>query len=496
MKQHLLRILMIELAVSAVYLRVTPAHFCSFDDYADAHRAAFEDTQEPSRMFTTTHFNTPKYRPFERVLIWGFWQAGGGSPVAFRIRNLGFHLVTVASLYGSAFLIFQSAPLAAGAALLYGLHPLANQAVNGAMWSISPTYGLLMASFFLFLLALYDQRHWKRWLGLSLVTVFVNLFIYEAIIVVFGFLYVFLILWWWQGRPIPKALPRILVGATAVCILALWIVRQLFVAIPPPVVTPVEVVKNLTIYAGAMLLPFDSLLANRLFGTPLPSEIRFSPGLLLAVPVVLLVVSGLIWLAYRTPGFRARVKQTEWWYVGFFALTVVFTLTPFLVFTPKISETYLYLPVGLYCVVLSALLWRLLPSARWYGATVALLAVSFASATFVRNGNVARCGEIAESIFTQFPLEQWRTGEWNIRVSPPPGDPLPPRYGLYNVRGIGAIDNGPTLGLALQTATGNTRIKATMVQPEELRDCDRPGICFWVTTEGKVTDAVSGGGPN
>ena len=50
-----------------LYARVTGAFFCSYDDFYEVHRAAFEDARDPARIFTTAHFGSQRYRPLNRA---------------------------------------------------------------------------------------------------------------------------------------------------------------------------------------------------------------------------------------------------------------------------------------------------------------------------------------------------------------------------------------------------------------------------------------------
>src|SRR5689334_16282563 len=118
---------LILLGVAALYATVSTAFFCGYDDFFDVQRAAFEDARSPARIFTTTHFGSPKYRPIQRGLTYVSWHWGGQSAAAFRVRNLAFHLLAVAFVYGITRLLSGSRAAAAGAAALFGVHPLANQ---------------------------------------------------------------------------------------------------------------------------------------------------------------------------------------------------------------------------------------------------------------------------------------------------------------------------------------------------------------------------------
>src|SRR5215467_9916554 len=194
--RHLVSILLVILAVTIVYARVSRSYYCGYDDFFETHRAAFEDAREPSRIFTTTHFNTPKYRPLSRSLSFVSYWIGHGDPLPFRLRNLGFHLLCVAAVYGVGLLLFQSSEVAVGAALLFGLHPLANQVVVAACFNNPAANFFLLASLFFFIYSLQVGRREILWLTVSLLSALLALFIYESSIVVLAFLCGYLAILW------------------------------------------------------------------------------------------------------------------------------------------------------------------------------------------------------------------------------------------------------------------------------------------------------------
>src|SRR4051812_38715414 len=83
-----------------VYGRLLPVYYCGYDDFTNANQAAFADARDPMRMLTTTHFDTPKYRPGSRLLTYLCHLLTPDSALAYRLRNLLFHLLAVAMVYG------------------------------------------------------------------------------------------------------------------------------------------------------------------------------------------------------------------------------------------------------------------------------------------------------------------------------------------------------------------------------------------------------------
>ncbi len=172
--RHLLLVLVICLAVAVLYANVTRAYFCAYDDFIEVHRAAFEDSQQPSRVFTTSHFNSYKYRPLNRLVVLLTYWAGGPNPLFFRIRNLAFHLINVALVYTLSWALFQSMPISALGALFFAVHPMVNQSVIGAAWTNTIAHTAFLLSLWMFTIALRSER-WVPWLVGALISGYLSL---------------------------------------------------------------------------------------------------------------------------------------------------------------------------------------------------------------------------------------------------------------------------------------------------------------------------------
>jgi hypothetical protein len=252
---------------------------------------------------------------------------------------------------------------------------------------------------------------------------------------------------------------------------------------------------NAILYAGGLLSPIDVVTANQLFGSPLPPEIHLGRKILglLVIAMLVLVVSFLAFL--RTPMARTGIQLLDKGLVVYLTLLIPIVLAPFLLFAPHASETYLYLPAALYCILLSTLLWALLPSQVFYRSAVAAILVCFGVGTWIRNQRVAECGQTAYTILKSLPVSHWKNGDWYIRLSNIPGETLPSRYGLYAYKGLATIDPGdPDTGnairKALQVATGNPELKAKIVSPAEIGGSCVPDTCFEVSRSGSVQEVM------
>lgn len=490
------------LLVGLVYCRTPATYFCAYDDFLEVHRAAFEDTRDPSRVFTTTHFQSYKYRPLNRGLNLLSYRLGGGDAAYFRARNLVFHLLNVALVYALAWLLFGRRWTAAAAALLFGLHPLANQSVVGAVMTNTAAHTGFLLSLVCFLISLRRTRRWPVWLALALAAAWLSLLAYEAAIAVFPLMFAYLFLHWFFTRE-KLADARFLLALVAGCALALgaffWM-RALYVTAGARQALPGAraLVKNALMYATALLSPVDVVLANEWLGTPLPSELYFGGvsawwWAVVAVGVCAAAFAALALVSHlrRQLPADARAKML------FLLAAILASLLPLLVFTDKASETYLYLPAAFAAVLFGAALETFFlagaggrkrrPAVAF--AAVGILCLLFGGATWVRNGRVARCGETARRIVTELPAEKLRAGAWTVKLASAPGEPTSRRYGMYGWRGVDTI--GATAAqAAMQLVSQNEELAAEVIAPEAVaRDCaGARDVCLWVHEDGRVSE--------
>jgi hypothetical protein len=486
MRSHRFYLVLVALVAVAVYAPLFGAFYCGFDDFTFTHRAAFEDRQNPSHIFTTTHGVSAKYRPVERLLDYAVYRASNGNALGFRIRNLVGLLGTGAMLYILGFYLFGSKEIAFAAALLFTLHPLANQATAAALFTIAPAAFILLASLVLLVYAP-QTKHWELWLFGSLLCLGLSLFIYEAGIVMLALWAVFVVV----KRP-PRSFLVALVLGLAVVLGIFFTARATFVHSPPEHGTIGTIIKNLVLFGGGILAaPADSILAHDVFGAPLPSEMSFEDASFL-IPVgtgvaTLLALALLLGRRMWRNDFSEPFPRFR---LALVAASIPLWLVPFLAFTPHASETYLYLPACSASLFMAAFLAYTLKSHRAFSVVVGVLAVIFGTSTLNRNLHVLKTGKIAEHIIKSFPLDAWRHGTWNIRVAE--ADPPLPRYGLYNYRGLSTIDLGdpavPATEFALQVATGNPGVSVRVLPAWEMAatPCAEPQLCYWVYADGTV----------
>jgi hypothetical protein len=494
MRRVFLDSLLIVIVGVTLFARVSTAYFCGFDDFSETHRAVFEDARHPVNIFTTTHFGGPKYRPLNRLSTFVCWNLGRGTALPFRLRNLVFHLICALCVYGMAWFWTHDRKTALTAGLLFCLMPVANQTVVAAIFTNTVAYALLLSSFLLFLYWLDNGRSYLLAVAMTLVAI--GLFFYEPVIVVFAMIFGYLLLFRWKRNTLDRRKIMALVGSSAIVLLIFGTVRHLIVHGQNPRAPLATILVDSAMYIAALVSPVDPVLTNRLFGTPLPPAFHVSRQSLLWFALASATLSAAALLLSRTQEVQAGLRRLDKGLATFLVLSIFAVLTPFLVFSPHASETYLYLPAALYAIVLSLVFRALLTSDLAYGIVVAIFLLSFGAGTWARNQKVASCGQIAARILGQLPVDDWKTGENYVRLANARGEAPQHHYGVYLYQGLSTIERGepgdsPAAMYALQLVTKNPSLKVEVVDPAEIdHSCNIPRTCFWVYRNGTVRDVT------
>ncbi|MGH7769352.1 MAG: hypothetical protein ACREQP_18050, partial [Candidatus Binatia bacterium] len=473
--------------------------------------------RDPSRIFTTPHFGSPKYRPLNRLAILWTYQAGDGNPMPFRVRNLAFHLLNAALVYALGWTLFGSALVAGAAAAWFGLHPLANQSVIGATWTNTMAHSGFLLAIVMFTASL-RARRWALWLTGALVSGWLALLTYDSSIVVFPLmaLYFGLYVWLFRRRAAPR---RFLVAGSAIAaaLMVLYAAaRMLFIsdglshaasAVPAPGI----IFRNISMYVFALLAPIDTVWANEWLNLPLPSDLHLDTNLVAALAAAaLLPATG--FAAAGTYAVRRHpelIRGADWAAVAFLLCAVALPLLPVLVFSSHPSETYLYLPVAFFALLLAYALGRIIDAAAprrgrtAYIVVVLSLAAIFAAAIWTRNDRVVQCAATAHKIISGLPAGLSSGGPWTVSLTPAPDASQAPPYGFYRHRGIGTIgDDDDALTAALQFAYRNPFLTGELVEPAELAERCRSilsprQICLTVYSDGRLEtmDVSLGGKP-
>jgi hypothetical protein len=498
LRTHLVVLGLIALVVAVFYAKVTGAWFCGYDDFTEAHRAAFDDSANPVRIFTTTHNMQFMYRPVTSALQYVTWTTFHHSPLAFRLRNLLMHLLSVGMLYGIVWLIAQSRLVAAGSALLFGLQPMANETIVVAIWTNATAYAMFFSSFFFYLVSLRmlgTTRNWRIPLVASLILAFVALFTYEPTIAIFALMAGYLYVCKARHASPPRAYLRWLWVGMALELAVFFIARHLVITQAAPWNSLSSIFRNAFMYSVALVLPIDFVLANAVVGTPLPSEMQFNrQWIVLALLLVFALCAVALALA-RSGAVKARFSRADWPSVLFITGAIPVAVLPLLLFRDHPSEHDLYPSAAFYSALVCVLLWQMTRSRTIYGAAVLTLALSFGCATAVRNDRVADCGAIAQRILSQLPVTLWKQGTWHIRLATVPGETLSEPYGAYNDYGLHALETEkgmmPGATNAVQIASKNLSVTVDVVNESTiLTSCKKRDTCFWVSPSGVVTDAV------
>lgn len=508
--RHVALLAVMLLSITVLYSSVTQAYFCANDDFKALHRAAFEDSKWPEHIFTTLELGTFKYRPLSRGLDLLTYRSGGGTALAFRIRGLLFHELNVVLLYALGLLLGIPTRAAAAAALLFGIHPLANQSVVGAVWTVTVSHSVFLGMLVLFVLYTCGRQALVACAFALLACA--SLLFYEVNIVVFGVLYAYLFGVHSIRRGSVDKRALFLLSVALFASVGLYTgLRLTFVpvdyhrtvaGIPAPekiiIAAPSTIIKSVITDAGALLCPLDPVLASSL-GLPLPSDAEFRSFLPVVGTLACMVVAALAILIWKL--IRAR-RSRPWWFWNtelFLGFTALVPLLPVLVFSGHASETYLYLTVAFSMLLVASIAFEVSGSQRGSGAMrlyvicVAALAVLYGTATFIRNQRVVACGNISRRILSSVQFAKFKAGDKLLFTEVPGG--LPSRhYGFYGFTGLDTIRSySPnTLSYALQLASHNEQISD---EPPAVTTCSVCAAHFWVRSDGAVSETPPGGHP-
>lgn len=509
---HGLIALGILLVCGLVYFPLTRANYCGFDDTLELERLSFHDPGTLASDLRTVTPETFKYRPLFNTLNRITFQLGHKGAALFRARNIGAHLLTSIVVYGIGLILFESIPVAAAAALLFSLHPLANQAVTGTIWVLTPADFCLFLSFYLFLLSLRPGRYQLVALIACLVVGSVGVLTYDPVIFLYGLIPLYLCTWFVIERKLPPLRYLITLAVLALVFLAVWFsLRAAYLPHRRPEVTPFSTVLSVgMVYAVGVLQLLDPILATDLLGTPLPREALYESSvtigwiIVVTAPAILMLV--VLFSTMRR--WRVNLKRRDWLLFGCLLIAWVGSLVPYLFFSNHPSETYNYVGIAFLIWIATRMLYAIATPAGGdranltvFAGVVGVIALLFGAATMDRNLRVKSCGDIVGKIFNQLPADELRSGKWDVMFSNVPDEPQTRMYGMYGYKGIDTVGYGeygaPGIPYTVQFVSGNPNIDAHAVSPEEFtRRCASPKpnqMCFWVHSNGELTRVRSTG---
>ena len=504
--RHAARLLPILLVAIGLYARVTGGTFCSYDDYIEVHRAAFEDSVRPARMFTTPHFKTFKYRPLNRAFNLLSYEVGGGTAAAFRVRNLACHLIDAVLVYTLALALLRSARAATVAAALFAVHPLANQTVIGSVMTNTAAHGLLLAGLLCWIRAL-DMPGTPGVVPIAgLACALLSLFFYDAAVAFYPMVVLYAVVAWRATRrgPSPRLVALFVTGAAlSVGIYLAFRLRFVphgFGGAASERAGLGAIAHNVALYAAALLGPVDPVLAHFWFGFPFPPELSarhasLVPRLVLGLGAialgVLLVLGWRQVLRTHAPDRRVSGGWIPLLLIGLMALA----LGPLVVFSAHASETYVYLPLAFLTVLMAGAVEPLFATRRGLGvALVAVALALFSAATWVRCERVRTSADTAGRILAAMP-SSLAYGDWRVTLADVPGEPRTVRYGFYGFQGTGTIGTGDAADRALTSAlqlryhTGT--VSGRVIGPTEFEPVCAAGggrgeWIAWVHADGRV----------
>jgi len=431
--KHLLVVSAVLLAVALVYAKIPTTYFCSYDDFLEVHRAAFEDTRKPSKILTTPHFYSYKYRPLNRGINFLTYAMGDQDHRVFRTRNLAFHVLNVFLVYLLAWKLFRSLEISAVAAILFGLHPITNQSVIGSVMTNTMAHSAFIMALLMVMRSAESARRWWLWLTGGVISGWISLMAYDPNIVIFGLIFVWLVGQWLGGCAfVSRRSIVVFIAASVLLIGAYFGLRELYVPsgwtrAASDAVSVGVMAKNAIMYAGAMLSPVDVVLANEWVNAPLPPDMASRLSWAVGYGVMALLTSlGFGFLMLRW--LKTKNSASDKLAVVLLILGTILPLSTLLLFQSHASETYLYLPAAFFAILLSYALAKVLRDASgrtlrsFYSLIIVLLLVLFASATWARNNRVSQCGETARRILSELPEEQLGTGRWNVLFANSPGE--------------------------------------------------------------------------
>jgi hypothetical protein len=380
--------------------------------------------------------------------------------------------------------------------------------VIGAVMTNTAAHAAFLLALLMFMDSMKFSKHWKLLLIGSVVSAWISLMTYDSDIVIFALMCAWLSLNWRDVREsgIAVSFTAHFITSSAFCLGIYFTLRWLYVpsdwgrqlaSISPTMGTATI---NLLMYLGALLLPVDTVLANKLVGTPLPPDIvghKFFVVIVGGLSLFALVVIG--FLAW--PRLKSFGRFFNWKVVLFLVSGILAPLLPVLLFASHPSETYLYLSVAFYCMFLSYGLMKWLETRKSetkanviYVTTVVVLIVLFSGASWFRNKRVFECGETARRILYGLPHELSRLNRLKLLFAEVPGEPTSRKYGEYGFRGLDTIGDGEkanrAITLALQAAYRNESLVGEVVKEQELlqrcKAVSETQLCVLVHWDGQI----------
>ena len=492
-----LPIWLVILFVFVIQVPTVTTSFCGFDDFNETFRAEFEDSAQPSRMLTTPHFDSFKYRPGNRILTWLCDRVGQGSAWPFRWRNVLMHLLNVYLVYRLTRFLFGGAYIAATAAFLFGLHHLVHQNVHAAIFTNTWAYALVLLSL-LSALSIAESRRWLLLSVLSSIATFLAIFSYDPALFSAGLLILYEACYWLFHRRARTPLPRLLIHTTlqTAAVSAMFILRKIYVPLHLPELTPPGTVLQIVLtYAAAIAIPVDTVSIQTWIDAPITKELAGQHLLIYIVAAVLaVIVSSLSWLAYRF-GWHKHLSRTDLSGLLFLGGAALLSVLPTSLGSPHASETYVYFATALSMPLLCLVAIRLLrmPESRrgtiFFQNSFWILIILFCLYDMTRSYMVLECGNVSKRVLSALAADPRIAAGSPLVAARAPGDPPVRHVGLYGYVGLDTIGVGPFAAAALRSAL-STALHRTPIQVEVLSPPELNTLCLAAPVDGRQPACV------
>jgi hypothetical protein len=265
------------------------------------------------------------------------------------------------------------------------------------------------------------------------------------------------------------------------------------------------IAKNAAIYAASFTLLVDPVLANEWFDTPLPSEaLRNGVTADWLVVTILPAFCILVFVLMRWRFLRDRIRSLDTWpEILFLLVAIAASFSAFLLFTDHASETYVYLQVAFFVLLMSRVICHVfIPANRWslqFAVIMAVLVVLFSCAVWVRNTRVADCGSNVSHILTGLPANL-SNGPWHLILADAPFEQTSQLYGMYGYKGVASLGVGDYGKVAVQGGIqaffNNQDLTAEVVSADALPKLCEPTDsawkkCFWIHADGRVSPGAA-----
>jgi hypothetical protein len=240
---------------------------------------------------------------------------------------------------------------------------------------------------------------------------------------------------------------------------------------------------------------------------PFPSEIRLNASTIIGLTIsgfgFILIIAFVLWRWAKNKGLVIQTINLK--AILFIISGILLPLLPVLVLSPHPSETYLYMSVAFYSLLVSCIMAKLFYGSRTLRGRSSVIAISlvllglFCAATWIRNERVVQCGETAHRILYSLQGEQLTNGAWMLSFANMAGGEISRQYGLYGFRGvdtIGARREGTAntaMTSALQFVYKNALLTGEILRAEKLvakcsSSLSSHHLCVWVHWDGQLEE--------